>query len=108
MTTEKFPEPPEAYREFIQEYPELGDAWQLLNQAGQKGPLDEKMQRLLKLAIAMGAMREGAVNSNVRKSLAMGVTKQELLQIVSLCAGTLGLPATVALYTWVKRHCHTT
>lgn len=99
MITE--PLPPEAYKKFVQRYPELGQAWELLAKGGKKGPLDEKTARLIKLGIAIGAMREGAVHSSVRKALALGIKKEEIEQVVALGAGTLGLPSTVAVYTWV-------
>lgn len=57
---------------------------------------------MIRLAIAIGAMREGAVHSNTRKALSEGVTQEELDQVVALAAGTLGLPATAAVYSWVR------
>src|SRR5213083_1800371 len=99
---ERLPKPPKTYDEFIQHYPKLGQAWQLLAEAGKDGPLDKKTSRLVKLAIAIGAMREGAVHASVRKAVAQGVSKEEVFQVVALSAGTLGLPSTVAVYTWVK------
>ena len=71
-------------------------------EAEQEGPLDERTQRLVKLGISIGAMREGAVHSNVRKALAIGVTSEEIMQIVALAASNLGMPATVAVYSWVR------
>ena len=55
----------------------------------------------MKLGIAIGAMREGAIHSSVRKALVMGVTRTEIEQVIALAAGTLGLPSTVAVFTWV-------
>lgn len=95
-------QPPRAYRDFVQRYPKLGEAWDLINEAGADGPLDERTCRLIKLGIAIGALREGAVHSSVRKALGMGITAAELEQVVALAAGTLGLPSTVAAHTWVK------
>ena len=46
---------------------------------------------MVKLGIAIGAMREGAVHSSVRKALASGITKKEVDQVIALAAGTLGL-----------------
>ncbi len=95
------PKPPEAYKKFVQRYPELGRAWEILAQEGKSGPLNEKTARLIKLGIAIGAMREGAIHSSVRKALALGIKKEEIEQVVALAAGTLGLPSTVAVYTWI-------
>ncbi len=96
------PRPPEAYREFISRYPKLAGAWERLAEAGAEGPLDEKTARLIKLGIAVGALREGAVHSSVRKARAVGIPRAEIEQVVALAAGTLGLPATVAVYCWIR------
>lgn len=102
MNSKPLPNPPKAYREFVQQYPKLSEAWEVIAEAGNEGPLDEKTVRLIKLSIAIGAHREGAVHSSVRKALSMGISKEEIEQTISLAAGTLGLPATVAIYTWVQ------
>jgi 4-carboxymuconolactone decarboxylase len=96
------PEPPETYKDFVARYPKLAEAWKLINEAGKAGPLDERTKRLVKLGIAIGAMREGAVHSSVRKALAMGIGEEELDQLVALAAGTLGMPSTVAVYSWIQ------
>ena len=96
------PKPPKAYKEFIKRYPKLGQAWDLIHEAGDEGPLDEKTVRLVKLGIAIGAMREGAIHSSVRKALAQGIKRDEIEQVVGLAAGTLGLPSTVAVYSWIQ------
>lgn len=95
------PKPPKTYRTFVETYPELGQAWDLIHRAGDKGPIDERTARLIKLGVAMGAMRQGAVHSGVRKAKAMGISMDELRQVVALAAGTLGLPSTVAVFSWL-------
>jgi alkylhydroperoxidase/carboxymuconolactone decarboxylase family protein YurZ len=94
--------PPEAYREFVARFPALGKAWDLIGEAGNAGPHDERMTRLLKLAIAIGAMREGAVRSGVRKAKAAGIPREEVEQLVPLAAGTIGMPAAVAVHSWIR------
>ena len=96
------PEPSDTFKAFSARYPKLRQAWDLTGEAGKEGPLDEKTARLVKLGIAMGAMREGAVHAGVRKALALGISKEEIEQVVALVAGTLGFPATVAAYTWAN------
>ncbi len=64
--------------------------------------MDEKTVRLVKLAIAIGALREGAVHSNVRKALSAQVSADEIEQVVALAAGTLGFPSTVAVFCWTQ------
>lgn len=97
-----FPPPPETYQAFMQRYPKMGRAWELLAEAGREGPLDAKTARLVKLAVAIGALREGAVHANVRKALALGITREEVDQVIALAASTLGLPATVAVFSWAR------
>ncbi len=97
----KEPTPPKAYQRFVKRYPKLGEAWERIHEAGDEGPLDARTARLVKLGIAVGAMREGAIHSSVRKARDMGITSLEIEQVIALAAGTLGLPATVAVYTWV-------
>jgi alkylhydroperoxidase/carboxymuconolactone decarboxylase family protein YurZ len=102
--TSKLPKPPKAYESFVNRYPKLGQAWESIHKAGDEGPIDETTARLLRLGISIGAMREGAIHSSVRKALAIGITKAEIEQVIALAAGTLGLPSTVAVYTWVAPH----
>jgi alkylhydroperoxidase/carboxymuconolactone decarboxylase family protein YurZ len=94
------PKPPKAYEAFVKRYPKMGQAWECIAEAGNDGPLDEKTVRLV--AVAIGALREGAVHASVRKALSMGITREEIEQVISLAGGTLGLPATVAVFSWVQ------
>jgi alkylhydroperoxidase/carboxymuconolactone decarboxylase family protein YurZ len=96
------PKPPQTYEAFVQRFPKLAQAWDLLGEAGQEGPLDEKTVRLLKLAVAAGALREGAVRANVRKALAAGLSRAEIEQVIALAASTVGLPSAVAIYSWLE------
>ncbi len=96
------PRPPKSHDDFVATFPELARAWEMVGTAGKEGPLDDKTARLVKLAVAMGAQHEGAVHANVRKALAMGITRQELEQAVALPTGTLGFPQAAAVYTWIK------
>jgi len=98
----KAPKPPRTYVEFVRRFPKLEVAWRAMNEAEQEGPLDERTQRLVKLGISIGAMREGAVHSNVRKALALGITPEEIMQVVALAASNLGMPSTVAIYSWIR------
>jgi len=94
---------PPAYQAFVQRFPDLGRAWELLSKgADAAGPLDARTQRLAKLALAIGSQQEGAVHSGVRKALAAGATPEELEQVVALAASLIGLPATVAAFCWVR------
>jgi len=97
------PKPPEMFVAFTAEFPALAAAWSQIREAGEVGPLDELAQRLLKLAVAVGAGRDGAVSSAVRKALAAGATPAMMDQVLTLAASTVGFPAVVAAYSIVRR-----
>ena len=93
---------PEAVGRFAQQHPELWEAYNALGQAAtQAGPLDEKTQRLVKLALAIGAGRVGAVHSHVRRALKDGITPEELEHVAILAIPTLGWSAGFAALTWI-------
>ena len=96
------PKPPKAYEAFLKRYPEIGEAWDRLGEASKKGPIDEKSARLIKLASSIGALRQGAVRAGVRKALAEGITRAEIEQVIALAVGTIGFPASVAVFTWIE------
>jgi 4-carboxymuconolactone decarboxylase len=93
---------PETYRDFTQHYPKLGEAWESARKAEKDGPLDEKTSRLVKLGVSIGAFREGAVHSAVRKALAAGASAAEVRHVIALAASTIGFPSTVAAYSWLR------
>ncbi len=102
MDQSKQPKPPKAYEEFVRRFPKLAEAWDAIAEAGKEGPLDDRTCRLIKLAVGVGALREGAVRASVRKALASGIALGELEQVVALAAGTIGLPAAVAVFSWIR------
>jgi alkylhydroperoxidase/carboxymuconolactone decarboxylase family protein YurZ len=96
------PSPPAAYLQFTERNPEIAKAWEQVAMAGKDGPLDPATVRLVKLGVAIGAMREGSVHASVRKALAQGIEPEALDQVVAIAAGTIGFPAAVAVSTWVN------
>jgi alkylhydroperoxidase/carboxymuconolactone decarboxylase family protein YurZ len=96
------PKPPDTFVEFVTRFPDLGRAWEAARQAERAGPLDEKVCRLVKLAVAIGGRSEGAVHSAARKAIAAGVSVAEIEQVIALAASTVGFPRAVAAYTWVR------
>ena len=69
---------------------------------GAAGPLDKKTCVLVKLAIAVGASREGAVHSHTRRALEAGCTPDELRHVGVLAITTIGFPSTMATMSWVE------
>lgn len=96
------PKPPKAYERFVDRFPDVARAWDALGAAGRSaGPLDEHVSRLVKLAIAVGAQREGAVRAATRHALSSGVSREAIEQTAALAASTVGVPAAVAAWTWM-------
>lgn len=94
--------PPRTFFAFTQRYPQIGKAWELLGKAGNAGPLDPKVTRLVKLGIHIATRSEGGTHAAVRKALLAGARPEEIYQVVALAAGALGLPNAVAAFTWVE------
>ena len=84
------------------EHPEVWDAYTALEEkSAGAGPLDKKTQRLVKLALALGAREEGAVHSHTRRGLKQGLTRAELLHVAYLGVTTLGWPHATAGRSWI-------
>ena len=96
------PRPPKVYEGFLLRFPALGEAWARAREQEESGPLDGKVARLVKMGIAAGAMKQGAVRSAVRKARAAGASSDEVLQIIALAATTVGFPSAVALFSWIE------
>ncbi len=98
----KMPKPPRTFDEFSETFPSLRKAWDILGDAAKDGPLDDRTVRLVKLGVAIGAMREGAVHSSARKAIALGISTDELNQVVALASSIIGMPSSVAVWTWLR------
>lgn len=93
---------PRSVTKFATEYPEV---WRAFNQLGdqchQAGPLDEKMRRLVKIGLAVGAGLEGATHSAVRNAIDAAITAEEIRHVVVLSMTTLGFPEAIRAMMWV-------
>ncbi len=96
------PKPPQTFDDFVARFPDIAKAWEMVHDAGAKTHLDAKHARLVKLAIAVGAQREGAVRASARKAAAAGISESELLDVVALAVSTMGFPASVAAFAWIR------
>ena len=94
---------PGTYKRFKRHYPDVAHHYEALGEAlAQLGPLDARTVRLVKLALAVGAQREGAVHSAVRKGLDAGLTADEMRQVALLAITTIGFSSAMAAWTWVN------
>jgi len=94
---------PKIYQKFSEKWP---DVFKRFKQFGiacrDAGPIDPKVQDLIKLGIAIGANSKGAVMSHTRKALATGSTPEEITHAVLLGMTTKGFPNTMAAMSWVE------
>lgn len=94
---------PKTYENFSNSFPEVLKDYQTLGQTCRSaGPLERKVQDLVKLGIAIGSKSRGAVMSHTRKALASGVTPEEIIHAVLLSLTTSGFPNMMAAMGWVK------
>jgi alkylhydroperoxidase/carboxymuconolactone decarboxylase family protein YurZ len=94
---------PPIVEELARAHPAVWEAYNRLGQAAaEAGPLDVKTERLVKLAIAVGAGREGAVHSHVRRGQGAGLTRDELRHVALLAITTIGWPAAIAALSWIE------
>jgi alkylhydroperoxidase/carboxymuconolactone decarboxylase family protein YurZ len=85
------------------EKPELWRAFQALGAAtGAAGPLSEREQRLVNLALAIGGDSEGASHSHSRRALAEGLSAEEIEHVAFLAITTLGWPQAIRALTWIR------
>ena len=97
------PRLPARYQDFAKSYPTVMQSVEALGEATRTaGPLDQKTCALVKLAIAVGALREGAVHSHTRRALEAGRTPDELRHVAVLATTTIGFPSTMATMSWVE------
>lgn len=93
---------PDIYEQFREQFPQAAEALDQLGMATrQAGPLDEPTQRLVKLGIAIGALAEGAVRSNTRKALEVGISQDQLRHVAVLAITTSGFPTAIAGLGWI-------
>ncbi|MGN6057429.1 MAG: carboxymuconolactone decarboxylase family protein [Sphingomicrobium sp.] len=85
------------------EKPELWRAFQALGaETGKAGPLSEREQRLVNLALALGGDSEGATHSHARRGIADGLSADELEHVAFLAITTLGWPQAIRGLTWIR------
>lgn len=84
-------------------YPAVWKAYAALGKAcSEAGPIDGRTARLVKLALSIGALSEGAVHSHTRRALEEGLSAEELKQVALLAIPTLGFPQGVKALTWIE------
>ena len=94
---------PDIVQKFADEKPNVWAAYNELGKAlADAGPLDDKTQRLLKVALSIGAGLEGAVHSHTRRGLKAGLTAEELQHVALLGVTTVGWPRAFTGLSWIN------
>jgi alkylhydroperoxidase/carboxymuconolactone decarboxylase family protein YurZ len=94
---------PSGAGEVARAYPDVWEAYASLGKAcSEAGPIDGRTARLVKLALAIGALSEGAVHSQTRRARAEGIPAEELKQVALMAIPTLGFPQGVKVLTWIE------
>ena len=95
--------PPSGAGRLAGDFPAVWKSYAALGKSvAEAGALDARTRRLLKLALAVGAGSEGAVQSHARQAREEGIADAEIRQVTLLAITTLGFPAAMAAYSWVN------
>jgi 4-carboxymuconolactone decarboxylase len=93
---------PARYLQFQKRYPAVFKAYDSLGAAtAEAGPLDGKIRALVKLAIAIGSEKEGAVHSHTRRAIEAGCSAEDIRHAVILSTTTIGFPSMMKAMSWV-------
>ena len=94
---------PETYIEFTKQFPEVATAYETLaGECRESGPLKQRDQALVKLGIAIGSWTEGAIRSQVRKGLDIGLNPDEIRHAFIMALTSIGFAKMMAALTWVE------
>ncbi len=82
---------------FIDKHGEVYQAYEEFGQAISKGgPLDEKTQRLIKVAISTTEKNHYSLKTHIKKALKSGCTMEEIEHTILLVAPTAGFPTAMS------------
>ena len=94
---------PEFLQTVVDRYPRVWDEYGRLSKAvGQVEGLDNRAQHLVKLGIAIGAGRQGAVHSHARKCRKTGLSNAEICHAALLAITTIGWSGAIAALSWIN------
>jgi 4-carboxymuconolactone decarboxylase len=94
---------PPFLQKVIRRYPNVWGKYEELGQAvNDVDGLDEKSRHLVKLALAVGSGREGAVHSHTRRCREAGCTSAELCHVGLLAVTTIGWSGAVKALSWIN------
>ncbi len=93
---------PEFLQKVVDRYPQIWEKYRNLSQViSTVDGLDERFQKIVKLGIAIGAGREGAVHSHTKKCKRAGFRDAEIYHAALLAITTIGWSGAVAALSWI-------
>lgn len=94
---------PEVHVRFLERFPDVAEAHgELARIVRERNSFDDRTDRLIKLAVAVGSEAEGAVRSNVRKALQHGATVEDVQAVALAAITTCGFPTAIAALGWIE------
>jgi len=94
---------PKFLQKVVKRYPQIWEKYgDLKEEVASIGALDTRTQALVKLAIAIGVGREGAVHSHTRKCLREGISPDELFQTALSAITTIGWSGAIRALSWIN------
>jgi hypothetical protein len=69
-----------------------------LGRCTRQTPLDDRTRQLVELAVAIATVDGRALRGQLQRARDLGITDDELEQVIALAAPTIGKPATLAAY----------
>lgn len=107
MTTDIDPQAAEPLPSFAGDvassFPDVWQTYQALGEAAAAaGPLTEREQRLVKIALAIGSGSEGATHSHARRARREGIDTAALQQIPMLAITSLGWSQAMRGLAWIE------
>ena len=98
---------PEFLRKVIARYPGVWEHYAGLNQEIRSiEAIEKRNQHLVKLGIAIGAGREGAVHSHTRRAKEAGASNEQLFHVALLAVTTIGWSGAMAALSWINDCVH--
>lgn len=90
-------------QDVIRKYPGIWENFDALGNSisDLPGGIDKKSQHLVKLGIAIGSGREGAVHSHVRRAKQEGINNEQIYHTALLAITTVGWPGAVMALSWI-------
>jgi alkylhydroperoxidase/carboxymuconolactone decarboxylase family protein YurZ len=94
---------PEYQKALKKRYPKVAACFDDLGKfTAEAGPLDRKMQLMVKLGAAIDLGSEGDTQNLAGQALQEGLTAEELRQAVLLTVTTAGFPKMIVAMQWVE------